>query len=145
MFKLPEPIIEEAVAVVPGTDGRKMSKSYGNTIPLFAGKDELAKRVMSIVTDSSGEKPEHVWAIHRLVRPEGELMALYEEKCGKYKELKEALLEDLDTYFAPIRAKYEELKADPSIVKETLEQGGEVAREVSEAKMERVRKAIGVA
>ena len=66
IFTIPEALITEEVATVPGTDGRKMSKSYGNTIPLFASRDELAKAVMSIVTDSSGEKPEHVFAINRL-------------------------------------------------------------------------------
>jgi tryptophanyl-tRNA synthetase len=145
VFKLPEALIAEEVAVVPGTDGRKMSKSYGNTIPLFTGKDDLAKAVMSITTDSKGEKPENVWAIHRLVKPEGELMSLYERHQGKYKELKEALIEDLDTYFTPIRAKYEELRASPDIVAEVLEKGGVEARRVSEAKMMKVRKAIGVA
>ncbi|MBU6321264.1 MAG: tryptophan--tRNA ligase [Patescibacteria group bacterium] len=145
VFTLPEPIIQEEVAVVPGTDGRKMSKSYGNTIPLFASRDEIAKAVMSITTDSKGDKPEHVFAIHRLVRPEGELMALYEEKRGKYKELKEALIEDLDAYFAPIRAKYDELKGDDTLIADVLAKGGERARAVANAKMERVRAAIGVA
>src|SRR3989338_1816253 len=76
VFKLPKPLIEESVAVVPGTDGRKMSKSYGNTIPLFASRDELAKAVMSIVTDSGGDRPENVYAIHRLIKPEGGRMSL---------------------------------------------------------------------
>lgn len=145
LFKLPEPLIEEEVAVVPGTDGRKMSKSYGNTIPLFASRDELAKAVMSITTDSKGEKPEHVFAIHKLVKPEGELMGLYETHRGKYKELKTALIEDLDTYFTPIRARYNELKANPGIVEDALAEGGTTARAVASAKMERVREAIGVA
>ncbi|MFN3311618.1 MAG: tryptophan--tRNA ligase, partial [Thermomonas sp.] len=58
-FVLPEAVVDEQVATLPGLDGRKMSKSYGNTIPLFGTKDEIAKAVMSIVTDSSGERPEH--------------------------------------------------------------------------------------
>ena len=95
---------------MPGTDGQKMSKSYGNVIPLFASHDELAKAVMSIVTDSSGERPENVYAIHRLVRSEQELEQVYTEHTGNYKILKEILIEDLDRYLAPMRTKYEELQ-----------------------------------
>ncbi len=145
IFKLPEPYIMPEVAVVPGTDGQKMSKSYGNVIPLFASHDELARCVMNIVTDSSGDRPENVYQIHRLVRSEAELAPLYEEHRGKYKILKELLIDDLDRYLAPIRAKYEELKNDSSIVDAILEKGKREARAVSEAKMELVRKAIGVA
>jgi tryptophanyl-tRNA synthetase len=145
VFKLPEPYILPDVAVVPGTDGQKMSKSYGNVIPLFASHDELAKAVMGIVTDSSGEYPENVYAIHKLVRSENELETIYKEHCGNYKALKEKLIEDLDRYFAPMRAKYEELKEDSCIVEEILARGRRDARAVSEAKMEQVRRAIGVA
>ncbi len=145
VFKLPEPYIMPDVAVVPGTDGQKMSKSYNNVIPLFGTRDELAKSVMSIVTDSSGARPENVYAIHKLVRGEQELKAIYAEHAGNYKVLKEMLIEDLDKYFAPIRAKYEELAKDPSIVDAILTEGKQEARAVSEAKMEQVRRAIGVA
>ena len=145
LFKLPEAHIMPDVAVVPGTDGQKMSKSYGNVIPLFCTHDELVKAVMSIVTDSSGERPKNVYAIHKLVRSEQELEQIYTEHAGNYKLLKEMLIEDLDRYFAPIRAKYESLKEDPTIVERVLEAGKREARAVSEAKMEQVRKAIGVA
>ncbi len=152
VFKLPEPYILPDVAVVPGTDGQKMSKSYGNVIPLFASRDELAKAVMGIVTDSgdpstnSGQvAPQNVYAIHKLMRSENELETIYTEHVGNYKALKEMLIEDLDRYLAPMRAKYEELKQDSSIVDEVLEAGKREARAVSEAKMEQVRKAIGVA
>ncbi len=87
-FKLPEPKILSSVAVVLGTDGQKMSKSYGNTIPLFSSDAEIEKAVMSIVTDSSGERPENVYAIHKLFKSEEELATLYEENKGKYKVLK---------------------------------------------------------
>lgn len=144
VFKLPEPYIMPEVAIVPGTDGRKMSKSYGNVIPLFASRDELAKSVMNIVTDSSGDRPENVYQIHRLVRSDAELAPLYEEHRGKYKILKELLIEDLNRYLAPIRAKYEMLANDASIVEEVLARGKQEARAISEAKMALVRKAIGV-
>lgn len=145
VFKLPEPYILPDVAVVPGTDGQKMSKSYGNVIPLFASRDELAKCVMSIVTDSSGGKPENVYAIHKLVRSEAELTSIYGSNAGNYKKLKEMLIEDLDKYFAPMRAKYEELAKDSDIVDDVLIKGKREARAISEAKMEQVRKAVGVA
>jgi len=144
IFKLPEPYVLSEVAIVPGTDGQKMSKSYGNVIPLFASRDELAKCVMSIVTDSSGKRPKNVYEIHTLVRSEDELKKIYEEHHGNYKILKELLIEDLDRYLAPIRAKYESLKDDPNIVEEMLTNGAREARAVSEAKMEQVRRAIGV-
>lgn len=144
IFALPEPYILPDVAVVPGTDGQKMSKSYGNVIPLFASRDELAKAVMSIVTDSAGTKPEHVYRIHALVRNEPELEQIYAEHEGNYKALKEMLIEDLDRYLAPMRARYEELAADDTLVDEVLAKGRVEARAVSEAKMEQVRRAIGV-
>ena len=101
VFEEPHGIILEDVGTVPGTDGQKMSKSYGNTIPLFGSKDEIAKAVMSIVTDSSGERPANVYAIHRLLKTEAELTSLYEAHKGKYKTLKEALIADLDAFICP--------------------------------------------
>ena len=144
VFALPEPYIMPDVAVVPGTDGRKMSKSYGNVIPLFASYDELVKRVMSIVTDSSGARPENVYALHKLVRSENELEKLYREHQGNYKALKELLIEDLERFLAPLRARYEELQDDPGIVEEILMEGKREARALSEAKMGTVRRVIGV-
>jgi len=144
-FILPEPSIMPDVAIVPGTDGQKMSKSYGNTIPLFAPRDEIQKAVMGIVTDSSGERPENVYAIHKLVRSEAELDAIYEENKGQYKALKEALIEDLDAFIAPMRARYESLSEDSNTVDAILATGGEKARARTEAKMGVVRKAVGVA
>ena len=144
VFKLPEPYILPDVAIVPGTDGQKMSKSYNNVVPLFASRDELVKCVMSIVTDSSGTRPENVYAIHKLVRSEAELAPIYTEYAGSYKALKEMLIEDLDRYFALMRAKYEELAENSDIVDEVLIKGKREARAISEAKMEAVRAAIGV-
>ncbi len=142
-FKEPKEHIRKDVAIVSGTDGRKMSKSYKNTIPLFATKNEIQEAVMSIVTDSSGEKPANVYAIHKLVREESELEALYKENKGKYKNLKEALIEDLETFIAPLREKHDSITdAD---VKKVLAEGGRKAKEQASKKMEDVRKKIGVA
>ncbi len=143
-FKLPEPMIMKDVAIVPGTDGRKMSKSYGNTIPLFATHEEIKKCVMSIVTDSSGELPQNVYAIHKLVRPESELKKIYEEKAGKYKDLKEMLIEDLEKFIAPMRERRAEFEKDIPKALEILKAGGEKAKKIASAKMDEVREKVGV-
>lgn len=143
-FILPEAYILPDVAVVPGIDGQKMSKSYGNTIPLFATREELEKKVMSIVTDSGEAVPENVYAIHKLIKSEEELASLYEEHAGKYKALKDALVEDLEAFIAPMRAKYIELKKNPELVEKALVRGAEVARARATAKIKLVRKAVGV-
>lgn len=143
-FKLPKEVIMESMAVIPGTDGQKMSKSYGNTIPLFASYEEIKKCVMSIVTDSSGGIPENVFAIHKLLRPEEELRHIYEEKQGQYKELKELLIEDLEKFIAPMREKRAELEKDMVSVLRVLEEGRMKAKEVASAKMDEVRERVGV-
>ena len=143
-FKLPEPLILERVSTVLGTDGRKMSKSYGNTIPLFATDEEIEKAVMSIVTDSSGERPENVYAIHALVRNKEDLDNLYTEKKGRYKELKEALIEDLKKCIGSMRERRRALEKDKKAVFEVLEAGGKVASDRAEKKMEEVRERIGL-
>ena len=143
-FKLPEPMILKDVAIVPGTDGRKMSKSYNNTIPLFAEYEEIKKCVMSIVTDSSGEGPKNVYAIHKLFRSEDELKKIYEEKSGKYKELKETLIEDIEKFIAPLREKRKELEKDIPGALAILKAGGEKAKKIAGAKMEEVREKVGV-
>lgn len=143
-FTDPKGIFLEDVATVPGTDGQKMSKSYKNTVSLFGSKDEIAKAVMSIVTDSGSDRPEHVYAIHRLLKSERELAPVYEANKGKYKALKEALIEDLDAYFGPMRERRAEYAKDPEAVRKILAEGGEKARSVAEAKMKDVRSKIGV-
>ncbi|KND51990.1 MAG: tryptophan--tRNA ligase [Parcubacteria bacterium C7867-001] len=142
-FKEPKDMILKGVGVVPGTDGQKMSKSYGNTIPLFASKDVIAERVMSIVTDSSGDKPENVYAIHKLVRSETELEPIYKEYAGKYKALKETLIDDLDAFISPMRERYESITDEQVIA--VIEEGSAKAREIAKSKMEAVRAVVGVA
>ncbi len=142
-FKEPEELIQTQVAVVPGTDGQKMSKSYGNIIPLFGTKDEITKAVMSIVTDSSGDRPANVYAIHALFKSRPELESLYAANKGNYKLLKEALIEDIEASVSPLRAKRDMISNDD--VKRTLAEGGKKARTQAEAKMKEVREKIGVA
>ena len=143
-FKFPEAMIMKEVAVVPGTDGRKMSKSYGNTIPLFAEYEEIKKAVMSIVTDTGGGIPKNVYAIHSLIRPASELLPIYESKAGKYKELKELLIEDLEKFIAPLRERRKEFAKDIPKALAILKAGGEKAKAVASKKMEEVREKIGV-
>jgi tryptophanyl-tRNA synthetase len=141
-FTVPEHIILESVATVPGTDGQKMSKSYGNTIPLFGSTEEISKAVMGIVTDSEGGRPENVYNIHTLFKTGEELKTLYAEKEGNYKELKEALIDDIENFIAPLREKYEQITDEE--ISQTLARGADVARTCASAKMVDVRKRIGV-
>ncbi|MES2216557.1 MAG: tryptophan--tRNA ligase [Patescibacteria group bacterium] len=143
-FKLPEPLIYENVAIVPGIDGRKMSKSYGNTIPLFAERDEIIKAVMAIVTDSGGDVPANVYNIHKLFKTDAELKPLYDANKGKYKALKEALIEDIDTFIKPLREKRAELIKNESIVAEVLKNGAVKANERAQKKLIDVKEKIGV-
>jgi len=142
-FKEPKEQIQEEVAVIPGTDGKKMSKSYGNTIPLFGSKSDIAAAVMNIVTDSTGDRPEIVYAIHKNFKSEAELAPIYEANKGKYKNLKEALIEDIEAFIAPMRAKRESITDDE--VKKVLAEGAAKARTIASAKMSDVRKKVGVA
>ncbi len=144
VFKLPEEYIMKQVEVVPGIDSRKMSKSYDNYIPLFASDKEIEEKVMAIVTDSSGEYPENVFRIHQLFRTNEELDKIYTDNKGKYKVLKEMLIEDLKSFIRPMRERREEIAKNPEIVKEVLEKGKEKARAVAGPKMAEVRKIIGV-
>ena len=129
-------------AVVPGTDGTKMSKSYGNTIPLFGAKDEIHKAVMGILTDSKGESPENVYAIHRLVKDETEIASLYKANKGKYKVVKDALAADIEALVAPMRERRESI-SDADVI-QILKDGAQKAREQAEAKMKIVREKVGV-
>lgn len=142
ILKEPEEMILDAVGVVPGTDGQKMSKSYGNTIPLFGSKETIEKAVMSIVTDSEGNRPEHVCAIHRLLKTEEELAPLYEAHKGRYGDLKKELAADLEELIAPMRERRDKITDD--MVKEVLAAGAKKAATVSDRTLERVRSAIGI-
>ncbi len=147
ILKEPKEVIEKSVGVVPGTDGKKMSKSYKNTIPAFGTREEIEKAVLSIVTDSSGDRPEHVFAIHKVLyeqtgRDLSALDALYDEHKGKYKALKDALTADLDAFITPMREKRAGIT--DTDIKTILASGAEKARTVSNQTLERVRNAIGI-
>lgn len=151
-FTLPEAHITEGVGTVPGTDGRKMSKSYKNTIPLFAEDDEIKSITMSIVTDSKGAEevkdPEtcNVFAIHKLVSSGDELADLsnkYKEGSISYKESKELLIEKLTKLITPLREKYVGLLNDKERLLGILNADGGKARERADAKMNVVRELVG--
>lgn len=152
-LKLPEPEISEDVATVPGLDGQKMSKSYGNTLELFQEEKPFRKRVMSIVTDSTPlEEPKptegsNILALYRLVASPGEAAQMETDfRAGGigYGEFKKRLAESLRDYFAPMRERRAEILARPGYVDEVLHEGGRRAREIADATMERVRTAVGL-
>ena len=97
---------------------------------------------MSIVTDSSGDKPEHVYAIHKLLKSEEELALIYEANKGSYKNLKEALIEDLEAFIAPMREKRNSI-TDADVIK-VIEEGSAKAKAYASKKMEDVHKKVGV-
>jgi tryptophanyl-tRNA synthetase len=153
VFQLPEPLISDDVATIPGLDGQKMSKSYGNTIDIFMEQKALRKRVMSIVTDSTPlEAPKDpegstILALYRMVASPTEVEVMQEEfRAGGvgYGHFKQRLFESLWDYFAPIRQRREELLADPGRVDEILRDGAERARSIAAGTMDRVRTAVGL-
>jgi tryptophanyl-tRNA synthetase len=152
-FKLPEAKIIEALATVPGTDGQKMSKSYKNTIPLFASDAEIKAAVMKIPTDSSGvndpKNPDTsiLFQIHSLVLNEEQkktVRAQFEQGGIGYKDLKENCIRDISAFIAPIRERREKLAADPGNVLKILKEGGEKIRAVITPKINEIRQKIGV-
>jgi len=152
VFKLPEPMILENVKTVPGTDGRKMSKSYGNTIPLFAEDDEVRKAVMSIVTDSkTPEEPKDpesctVFALHKLFS-ENELADIekkYRDGGMGYKKSKDILIENIIKFIAPLRDSRKALARDMDSVKDILKKGGEIASARARSKMAEVKEKTGL-
>lgn len=150
VFTLPEPHIRAEVAVVPGTDGRKMSKSYGNTIPLFAEESVLKKAIMGIQTDSKGmndpKDPDMcpVFQIHRLfLDKKGTETLAGEYRAGlSYADAKKRLLEQVMETLRPLRARRTALK--PKEVAQVLSRGNARARSLAEETMQKVRKAVGL-
>jgi tryptophanyl-tRNA synthetase len=154
VFKLPEPSIRADTAVVPGLDGGKMSKSYGNAIEIFAEEKALRKKIMSIQTDSTpveAPKPTEdslILALYKLVASEGDYAAMVEafRNGGTgYGDFKKALFAATWDYFAPMRERRAALVADPAFVDDVLRAGAEKANAVAAGVMDRVRRAVGLA
>jgi tryptophanyl-tRNA synthetase len=153
VFNVPEPLIRDEVKTIPGLDGRKMSKSYDNVIPLLAPANEIKKAVMRIVTDS--KKPEepkdpdqdnvfnifkHFAAAERVAERRKQYLA---GGVG-HGEMKEELIAALEAHFAPARAKYDMWMADTKKLDAVLLAGAEKARSIGIPRMEKLRKKIGV-
>ena len=152
-FVLPEPQIRDDIAVIPGIDGQKMSKSYDNTIEMFLPQKKLRKKIMSIVTDSIPvEEPKdpdtnNVYAIYKLFATADETAAMADNyRKGGYGSghAKKALLDLLLDHFADARKKREELEADLGYINEIRAKGADKARAVAAGVLDRVRKAVGM-
>jgi len=152
-FKLPESLIVKDVAVVPGIDGQKMSKSYGNTIPLFASEEEIDRAVMGIVTDSKSveesKDPEkdNIYNIYKLFASAEEQASLaqkYKNGGTSYKEAKEMLKEKLKQFTGPFREKRMTFENNKSKIIEILNEGGNKARKIAEEKMDEIREKVGL-
>ena len=153
ILKVPQAAIQESVAVVPGLDGRKMSKSYNNTIPLFAGEKELRKTIMRIVTNSQAvEEPKdpeasQIYLLYKLFASQEEQAALaarYRAGGMGWGEAKEELFRVTNRELEPMRRRYEELMADIPALNKILERGAEKARPIAAAIVKRFRKAAGI-
>jgi tryptophanyl-tRNA synthetase len=153
VFNVPEPLIGEGVKTIPGLDGRKMSKSYDNVIPLLAPASEVRKAVMKIVTDSKRpEEPKdpdacNVFAIFRHFAGEArveERRRQYLAGGVGYGEMKEELAAALEARFAPARAIYEERLKDTAGLDALLEAGAQKARQLAGNRMDKIRKKLGL-
>ena len=153
ILKLPEPRIQPSTETVPGTDGQKMSKSYGNTIDIFDDEKAMRKRVMGIVTDSSPvEVPKDpdrstIFQLYSMFATKDEIAVLRDafQRGGKgYGEFKKELFSKLWEYFEPMRKRRAEILADSTYVDDVLERGAKKANEVADKVMDRVRSAVGL-
>ena len=150
---VPDALIHEEVAVVPGVDGQKMSKSYGNTIEIFGDPKAMRKQIMRIVTDSKPlEDPKdpdscNVFALYRLMAAEEECAAMRECYVAGgmgYGHAKQELFDKYVSYFDPFRERRRELEADPGAVEQILQAGARRAREVATPMLAQVKKAVGL-
>jgi tryptophanyl-tRNA synthetase len=152
-FNVPAPEIPKDVATVPGVDGQKMSKSYGNTIDIFCSYEELQKKVMSIVTDATPvQEPKNpdkctLFALYSLFLDKNGKKALKERylKPGlKYSDVKKELLQIIWNYFTPFRDKRNELMTDREKVLKIMKMGAEKARAVATVTLNKVRQNVGL-
>ncbi|WP_288252662.1 tryptophan--tRNA ligase [uncultured Hydrogenophaga sp.] len=151
-FTLPEAAIEDNVATLPGLDGRKMSKSYDNTIPLFVPRDQLKKLIMGIVTDSRapGEpkstEGSALFQLYQAFASAEETAALAKAYADgiAWGEAKQLLFERLDREIAPMREVYEGLIQDPARIEKTLKMGAAKARAIATPFTQRLRHAVGL-
>jgi len=148
---VPEAVVDERVMTVPGLDGRKMSKSYGNQIPLAAGPDEIRRLVSRIVTDSRApsepKEPDTILELYRAVAPQADaddLERRYREGGVGYAEAKDLLADAIERLLAPARRRHAELMADPQGLEDTLARGAARARASAAPTVQAVREATGL-
>jgi tryptophanyl-tRNA synthetase len=153
VLKVPQAAVQDHVAVVPGLDGRKMSKSYGNVIPLFAPEKQLRKTIMRIVTNSQTvEEPKdpeasQIYLLYKLFasREEQEALAARYRSGGMgWGEAKEELFRVVNRELAPMRERFDAVMADPPALDKILAGGAEKARSIAAATVKRFRKAAGI-
>ena len=153
VFTIPEPSIREDVAVVPGVDGQKMSKSYDNTVEIFGDPGESRAAIMRIVTDSKTvadpKDPDqcNVFALYKLFASDAqreEMAARYRAGGLGYGEVKKQLFEMFDAHFAPLRRRRAELQKNMDQVQAVLRRGAERARDVARDTLRRARQAVGL-
>ena len=153
VFTPPEAVVDDSVAVLQGLDGRKMSKSYNNTIPLFAGEKALRKSINKIKTNllEPGEPKDpddstvfQVWAAFASADETARMRAEFENGIA-WGEAKKQLFELVNAELSPARERYQQLLDDPAHVEAVLQRGAERAREYSVPLMQRVREAVGIA
>jgi tryptophanyl-tRNA synthetase len=151
-FTLPEAAIEDNVATLPGLDGRKMSKSYNNTIPLWLPAKELRKAILGIVTNSQApgapKNPDesHIFSIYQAFASAEETAAMrkaFVDGIG-WGDAKQKLFERIDSELAPMRERYEALIAQPEEIEKTLQAGAQRARALSQPLLARLRDAVGL-
>lgn len=152
-FMEPNEYLVENLAIIPGTDGQKMSKSYGNTIPLFGTDKEIKKAIMGIVTDSKEpsepKNPDecNVFALHKLITPEPQLSWIkkgYLEGGLGYGDSKKILLENYLNFIAPMREKRKFYEENPGIVRQILDEGARKIKKIAQNKMKEVREKVGL-
>jgi tryptophanyl-tRNA synthetase len=154
LLTIPQALVRETVAVVPGLDGRKMSKSYGNTIPLFGAEKQLRKLIMRIVTNSQGlDEPKdpdssQVYLLYKLFASADEQAALakrYRAGGRGWGEAKEELFRVVNRTLTPLRERFNGIMADTATLDALLARGAEAARAIAAQTLQRLRKAAGIA
>ena len=151
-FKLPQSLIMPEVEIVPGLDGQKMSKSYNNTIPLFAEDIQIRELVMKIITDSSaiGEakdpEKDNVFALHKLFSADSleDLKQKYLSGSINHKESKELLAENMIKFISPLRARRQEVASDLDKVKKILSEGSKLANDKAQGKLNEAKAQVGL-
>ena len=153
VLKVPQAAVQEEASVIPGLDGRKMSKSYNNVIPLFAPEKTLRKTIMRIVTNSqSVEEPKdpeacQIFQLYKLfadTEEQASLAARYRAGGMGWGDAKEELFRAVNRSLSPIRERYDAIMADIPLLEKILEQGAQKARPIAAATVKRFRKAAGI-